>query len=698
LKTNSFILVFVLIFGFCGERSTAQWIGSNGMDGGDCQSVVVLDSTLFACMGGNGIFSRNITGGSWQQSLTGNYLLKIIKAGDALFTIGLYSWYRSLDHGITWEDMYQSGNYASSIASSDTHLFIIKSDAIDDIERSDDYGTTFYSVQNNMPSYAHLKVFANNTTVFCQQKNNNKIYKSVNLGLSWDSIPYSGFPSYWMVNDVYQFNNQIWTSNYQGVYLFNEIAGNWTLIDSSVIIQQFGEVNGNLIGGGNGFYQWNPVSSHWDPENSGLQSNQIWGLCTSNSIVFCASSLGPYKCSAPYTWEGFYDGLHQTNVRSVSCLGNEVWTITDAGLFRSPDNGEHFTPQQFSGSPVRNGLILTSYAYYMITDSAFYASYDHGITWQINNTGLPAPPVPPYLTLYSLAKTSNFLYLGSNLGLFRSSVLNLQWELLPSFGTGNLVSVDLYATDSILLATKSPGSSYYYTFRSIDNGVTFDSLEAFPGNESHFFSGNNNNLFALTINHLFNSTDRGLTWPEIPMQYNGYPYIEAWNLASEDPALFAGGQSCIDTFGYDIYLSVTYDKGITWYDVCDNLPVPNWPVINCVAVNSTRVFTASSENGLYYRDDLFTGNKEIIKNENDILQVSPNPVVDNADLTINLPQKGEGAILLYDITGKPVFQSGTIQFNNGISHEVLNMQDLPHGLYLVSLTAGTTMINRKIIK
>ena len=80
------------------------------------------------------------------------------------------------------------------------------------------------------------------------------------------------------------------------------------------------------------------------------------------------------------------------------------------------------------------------------------------------------------------------------------------------------------------------------------------------------------------------------------------------------------------------------------------------------------------------------------------LQVSPNPFSDQVNLTFNLPQNQTFTIRLYDITGKERIKLPNLERNGGISSWFIPTQDLPAGIYLLTLRSDDFSFTRKLIK
>jgi Secretion system C-terminal sorting domain len=85
-------------------------------------------------------------------------------------------------------------------------------------------------------------------------------------------------------------------------------------------------------------------------------------------------------------------------------------------------------------------------------------------------------------------------------------------------------------------------------------------------------------------------------------------------------------------------------------------------------------------------------------NPNIILQVSPNPVIDAAVVTLvyeGLPIQAN--CYLTDMTGKVVWQK-QLQIVDKTTLEALIINELPKGLYLMRVQIGTTFLIQKVMK
>lgn len=702
MKIISYACVLWLCIILGSNTLHAQWVPSQGLDGADVSDVVVLDSMVFICTSQNGLYERNVIGGNWEFKSSAS-CQEIEKCQSALFTWAWYSCQRSLDQGMTWQNMINAWNigFITSMCTIDSSLFVSASQGPTGIiYRSDDMGNTIYPVMNNLPSLDNGPNVAagDGSTLFCfQTMYDKRLFQSVDKGLTWDSISQLGLPvDQYETSCMCSLGGTMWLSTTEGLFAKNNNSGNWTQMSDTLFFRKMGIMNGVLFGSSteHGLFRFNPVLNQWIPENTGLESLTVNGFCTDGNRLFVATDLGPYKCNTPYTWLPFYDGLNQATVSTMAFLGNETWAVISRGTFISTDQGATFSKFEMTGMPRPDKLILTDSADYALASGSFYWSHDHGQTWTKQHTGLPSPQQPPFLVINSMVCMSGQLFIGTNMGLFKTSCQQINWTKITSFGTSYANLLGLYSDDSTLLVEKDvyTNNYYYYTFRSTNFGQTFDSIIGLPAESPLIYENDGIDFYGLSHKHLYKSTDDGISWNEIPV---GNSYIYAYLLSASKPAVIVGGSKLGITL-YDLYLSVTYNDGLTWTDIQDNLPVPQWPVINLLEINQQRTFVAPSMKGLWYRDGLLTGFRDRIPESLGQLRICPNPTRSAADFIIDLPHATNGEILIYEMSGNLLYRTDSKLLVRGRNTEHLNLKDIAAGLYLVLLKTDEATYHSKL--
>ena len=688
----------IVLFGLLlSSILNAQWIPCSGIDGAYTQSLVTLDSTLFVCSGNNGIYARKVTGGAWEQKLPTTFFWDIMRCGNALFAYTEWSCFRSLDHGNTWQSMHQYWGVSStySLCAVDTVLFFA---SYQSVYSSFDNGSTIFLINNNLPPLNTPIVSASEGTLFCYSDYDSyQIFQSQDLGNTWDSIPTAGLPTTWHVTgDICKFGGDIWDATSAGIYKYNNLQENWVLVKDSVMFRHLEAINGVLYANSKdqGFFRLDAGSNQWIPENNSLETLDVEGFCNFDNQLFLATDVGPYTAGTNYAWQPFYDGLNQTEVRKVFTHNNEVWVTTAKYLYRSVDEGAHFVKHDLNGIAVPTQLIMTDSVFYMIAADSFYISNDHGNTWNLHNSGLPYSTQYPYLHLNSLAVNNDFIFLGTDMGLFRSTHNNYTWTKLLSLGTAGLLALDLVEQDTVLLVIKSLYTSdyHYYVFRSTNNGLSFDSVSGLPSTYFPLIEADQNNLYALVFKQLYKSGDGGSSWISLPIND---PDFRGYCLAVKAPAIIVGGTKLGPT-QFGTCLAVTYDDGLTWTDIRENLPVPAWPYINLAEVNQMRTFASPLQNGLWYQDNVLAGLSKISPLPASKINVAPNPAQGFATLHVDLAEACTAKVMVADMMGNISFAGQIRRFEKGKTTEQLDLRSLAPGLYIVSFHSEKTTLHFKL--
>jgi hypothetical protein len=117
--------------------------------------------------------------------------------------------------------------------------------------------------------------------------------------------------------------------------------------------------------------------------------------------------------------------------------------------------------------------------------------------------------------------------------------------------------------------------------------------------------------------------------------------------------------------------------------------------------------TKAAKGNVYYRlrqvdkDGQFKFSKLVLIsniNKGVAVQMYPNPVQDNLTLVANKDVKGKGKISIYDLTGRAIRQQ-TIEKNDKLLNEMVDMNNLTPGLYIVEIKiGGTYKLTERIMK
>ena len=134
------------------------------------------------------------------------------------------------------------------------------------------------------------------------------------------------------------------------------------------------------------------------------------------------------------------------------------------------------------------------------------------------------------------------------------------------------------------------------------------------------------------------------------------------------------------------FLRYPYDS----VNLCLNISISNTndPIMDTVAANNDVCAT------IYHRDDP-TGIIEQFKN-NASAKLYPNPMSNNVYLSTNVSAAQTGELQLTDLLGRVVM---TQKLNlNGAQHIMLNVEELPLGMYVYKISSSDIMLTGRIEK
>ncbi len=415
----------------------------------------------------------------------------------------------------------------------------------------------------NLRSNVSINAFAiNGTNLFAGTKfglysstNNGKSWNYINIGLSNSTVPLD---------------------------ILSLVVNNGML---------FAGTKFNNISEYNGIYRSTNNGATWQP--IGLDTESIYALVASDSIVFALTSSGMYRSTdhgvswMPSGNEFEIQGLDPipTAMQSITVNNNNIYATGDRngnGIYRSTDNGKSWL---FKGSVLpSNGQILAPAIYSLLSMNGYlyagtfgfgvYRSTDSGTSWDPINQGLPVDSSAQ--ELFPLAYLNGKLYVGTDSGVFISNNDGLSWvgnnsgmPIDPNIFNG--ISCFLTSNDYIFEGTfggwsfsKNGNLGVFFSsdeganWTAVDAGLDYGYLYLFP--KASF----GDNLYAGAINPagtrgvIYHSTDYGSSW-------NGENIgaVEKNAFIEDDGRIFAGTTS--DNQDASVFLSV--DSGAIWSPV-----------------------------------------------------------------------------------------------------------------------------------
>ncbi len=78
------------------------------------------------------------------------------------------------------------------------------------------------------------------------------------------------------------------------------------------------------------------------------------------------------------------------------------------------------------------------------------------------------------------------------------------------------------------------------------------------------------------------------------------------------------------------------------------------------------------------------------------VEVYPNPVIDDVNVSVNLDEAGPVEIKVFDSSGK-LIQDDVYELNRGNNKIIFEMKGLKHQLYFINISYGNTVVSKKIM-
>src|SRR5256714_14160586 len=323
--------------------------------------------------------------------------------------------FKSTDGGLTWKDSPELRNEAlHSLTQSESNPNILLAGSISGIFRSNDSGETWSALPTSRTSglidIESLAIDPRNSEVI-YAGTWYLPYKSTDGGLSWRSIKNGIIDD----SDIFAINidprnaNHIIASACSGIYETRDAGEKWQKVQGipsqsrrTRAIFQHPSIPGLVFAG--------TTEGFWRSAKGG--DNNSWMVTTSRQLEINSIAVHPRNPNTVYIGTNNY------------------------GVMISTDGGKNFVPSNngFSGRFV-NAIVpdresaTRVYATTINTTTGggvFFVSNDSGATWQPSMRNMP-PRLIGY-TILQDERDSNTIYLGTNLGVYRSIDRGASWS------------------------------------------------------------------------------------------------------------------------------------------------------------------------------------------------------------------------------------------------------------------------------
>jgi Secretion system C-terminal sorting domain len=285
------------------------------------------------------------------------------------------------------------------------------------------------------------------------------------------------------------------------------------------------------------------------------------------------------------------------NINCIAADGPNLYVGCYNGLFLSPDGGKTWTTIRKSGSSATqiNALAVDGNLIFEGTGSGLYLSqldswalagggipYDaissicvsgtkifvatvHSGVYESENDGVSWTPLKkgfPMTIISALGAGTNYLYAGTNNGIFRTPINDNSWtKVTDETNSGSCLSFafsDKYVFAGVQLGGVMLSSDDGTTWQSADTGMPLYSSPTMPSgvyNSAHSLAFANNYLLAATDNGIYSTALSSTGWSSAD---------SGLNAGSVDQLIFNGTNIYAGTSLGGVFFSS--DNGSSWYN------------------------------------------------------------------------------------------------------------------------------------
>jgi photosystem II stability/assembly factor-like uncharacterized protein len=227
-----------------------------------------------------------------------------------------------------------------------------------------------------------------------------------------------------------------------------------------------------------------------------------------NTVGYLAGEKAYKSVDGGQTWNLIsnrrFDNIAVTN------NGNVYFAGFNDSIYRSTDGGSSITATKAIG--------YTTDIFFTDNNNGYCATYggicnttDGGLTWnKINATGISF--ISEYTSIFFSNTSAGWSV--SRAGVYKTSNAGINWTAATTFPglppTNEFLSVFVTPNSNIYICNKAAE-----LYRSVDGGVSFSQLKAFPGQVNYYCDihfVDNNTGYVSVSNRIYKTTDAGTTW------------------------------------------------------------------------------------------------------------------------------------------------------------------------------------------
>lgn len=464
---------------------------------------------------------------------------------------------------------------------------------------------------------------------------------SENKGLDFNEIDFGFVPM-----DFYAKGNIVYSASTNGVYKSTDSITNWHKIgENLVLIKKLSFINNSIYGLGNDtIYKFNEETNKW-------------------RSIYKVENFG--KVSSLFNYQNNIYAVGNNLMLSKDNGSNwEILNINDKNLFSIFISDDKI----FLGT-IENGLFISK------------SIENIELVQQTNNT--QENPLIDFTktTVFSIEKHKNFMYVGTNRGLFKSTAsLPYNWKVdSVNFYNKNVLSIKNF--------NNTLYCQCYGLYKSENNGKTWEKIffdtELENRVSCYQITSNGDILLGYAKSGeksgVYFSNDNGITFSNITGQgfkHNKVIEYDVYKLFSLDDFIFAMPDK-----------GIFYKKNddTNWKSLINGI---DYSRILCIDTTNKYII-CGTEKGFYRlnREYLMTSATQEPSFES--ILIFPNPSSDFINFTLNDCDKYQ--YIIVDNTGKLIA-------NGAVVDSKINIASLPKGSYFIKLFSSIESYTTKFIK
>jgi|GEM_PF-6909105 len=675
----------------------------------------------------------------WQKpnGPRGAHVMDIVRSEEGTLFLGTFTTgvFRSRDKGNSWESINNGlPQYEITFLTIDFQEHLYAAVGNKGVYISTNYGDSWKSLGSKIENEKIQTIFVDEDGTIYVAPRGWGIFKSTDGGQNWESM---GLKYKTIQTIVKLSNGRFLAGGNDGIYRFNETTGLWDYISGEIPKEPvhtivFDETNNTVYAGtyglgvlrsrdngdswtyvNNGFadvsYGWieelvvhkdriYASASHWyfgglyystDEGESWIEletdisHKEFQSMLVSDVDIFLGVvNYGLYHSKVPFDkWEPRNNGFwfYQTNCLTSDSKGYIYAGTSGAGFFRSQDNGRTWKERNRGTNvqDVRTVDCTSKDRIYMgVFFEGVYFSDTAGDLWTLHRTNLHN------LNLNCLAHNDEYLFVGTSIGLYRSTLSNDPWEKISSsLATAQITS--LYVSNQKIYAGTSNGK----IMMSFDNGDSWTNIsnELPTQSISAIMENVQNQVFVVARTAgIYKSIDNGVTWTDLSYDL---PTRVINDLVYVNNEVYAGTEKGI--FQLD---------GNHWIPINDGL----WNTsIHDIHVDQNGFMWVATDIGVSRSIKRATAVEKSVElpqcTSIRLLPSIPNPFNGSTRILFELSEKQHVVLEIYNIRGQLISSLFDGDLKAGRHRIIWNAADHASGIYLVRLTADQYCLIEKII-